>query len=416
MNRWMASLSFLAVLIALVFGLGGASVVSAESPATPAKNDDTSRLVADNNAFAFDLYARLASEQGNLFLSPASISTALAMTYAGARGQTADEMARTLHFQVDQEHLHPACAALLRGWQGEGKKRAYQLSVANALWGQKGLGFLPAFLDLTHKNYGAGLVEIDFVGNPTLARKTINDWVEQQTQQKIKDLLQPAHITPFTRLVLTNAIYFKGDWARAFTKGMTTQQDFHVTPDQKVKVPLMHQRKSYNYLAGDDFQALELPYAGNELSMIVLLPRKLDGLAALEKTMTADRFATLARQLKPAQVDLFLPRFKMTKDFSLGTTLAAMGMPSAFSPERADFSGMTSEEKLFISHVIHKAFVDVNEEGTEAAAATAVILARPAAAPVHDFQTFRADHPFLFLIRDNQSGSILFLGRVSNPH
>jgi serpin B len=411
MKRWTAVIWILA---AGLLGWGAQAAAQVKGPGGGVKTDAKTQVVAGNNQFAFDLYAHLAREEGNLFLSPASISTALAMTYAGARGQTAAEMAKTLHFTLDQQHLHPAFAALLREWKAEGKKRGYELSVANALWGQKGFGWLPDFLTVTRTNYGAGLMEVDFVGNTELARRTINDWVEQQTRDKIKELFKPGVLTSDTRLVLTNAIYFKGDWAAQFKKQDTRDEEFLLTADKKVKAPLMHRTGSYKYLDGGTFQALDLPYKGDDLSMLVLLPKKVDGLAELEKALSAARLGEWLGRLRKQEVVVTLPKFKMTKEFQLNRVLAAMGMPSAFDKSRADLTGMNGTgPKLFISVVVHKAFVDVNEQGTEAAAATGVGIALTSA-PITT-AVFRADHPFVFLIRDNHSGSVLFLGRVANP-
>jgi serpin B len=403
----------LAVVVATT--ILGLSALGGFAEDGPGAKTDLATVVASDNTFALDLYAHLAKEEGNLFLSPASISTALAMTYAGARGQTADEMARTLHFTLDQQRLHPAFAGQLREWKAEGKKRSYQLSVANALWGQKGFGFVPEFLNLTRTNYGAGLVEVNFAADPELARRTINEWVEQQTRQKIKDLLKPQMINSLTRLVLTNAIYFKGDWQAQFNKAATQDQDFHVSADTMVKVPLMHRTGQYRYLDGGNFQALELPYAGKDLAMVVLLPRKPADLGNLEKVLSTVRLQEWLGKSGEQDVSVWLPRFKMTKELQLNQVLADMGMPTAFIDGKADFSGMSgSRPPLHISQVVHKAFVDVNEEGTEAAAATAVILSAPTALPRRPV-SFRADHPFVFLIRDMHTGSILFMGRVNNP-
>jgi serpin B len=397
-------------------GISAVNIVGAspQNQETASMRNDLSAVVAGNNQFAFDLYAHLAKEKGNIFLSPSSISTALAMTYAGARGQTAEEMAKTLHFTLDSTRLHPAFAALLREWKAEGKKPGYQLSIANALWGQKGFGFLPDFLNLTRQDYGAGLIEVDFAHNVELARKTINEWVEEQTRDKIKELFKPGMLSTDTRLALTNAVYFKGDWAAPFQKNQTSDQDFQLTAQDKARVPSMFRTGHYRYADGGTFQALELPYKGNDLSMLVLLPGKVDGLADLEQKLSARGLQDWLGKLRSQEVAVTLPRFKTTREYRLNDVLAAMGMPSAFNADRADFSGMNGTgPRLFISVVVHKAFVDVNEQGTEAAAATGVGIAL-AAAPVKR-QIFRADHPFLFLIRDNRSGSILFLGRVIDP-
>jgi serine protease inhibitor len=369
-------------------------------------------VVKGNNQFGLDLYGKLRDKDGNLFFSPYSISTALAMTYAGARGQTAEEMAKTLHFDLDHDKLHPAFKALQEGMKAEKKKAGYRLHVANALWGQKDYRFLPAFLQVTHDNYGVGLQEVDFVKATEQARKTINEWVEKQTENKIKELLQPGILDTMTRLVLTNAIYFKGDWASQFKKDATRDLPFKLGDGKEVKTPLMYQRSKFGYLETGDLQALELPYQGKDLSMVVLLPKKIDGLPSLEKELTTDRLAGWLGRMRASEVQVFLPKFKMTSEFALKPVLASLGMKKLFTVE-ADLSGMNGRTDLYVSAVIHKAYLDVNEEGTEAAAATAVVVWATSARP--PVPVFRPDHPFLFLIRDQRTGSILFMGRLANP-
>ncbi len=375
---------------------------------------DQKAAVDGNNAFAVALYGQLRNGSGNLFFSPESISTALAMAYAGARGETASHMAKTLHFTLPPEQLHPAMGALLK--ELNGTHDAYQLSVANALWAQHGYNFLDDYLNLLKNDYGAGLNQVDFKGATEAARQTINQWVEEKTQDKIKDLLQPGSLRPDTRLVLTNAIYFKGDWETQFDKAQTKNEDFHLSQGQTVTAPLMHREGGFNYFDGGTFQALAIPYKSKELSMIVFLPKDPGGLGELEQSLTAGNMQQWLRRLAPvSKVIVTLPKFKMTREFELGATLGAMGMPQAFSSS-ANFSGMTGHRDFAISAVIHKAYVDVNEEGTEAAAATAVTMRamamRPAGQPP---PVFRADHPFVFVIRDNGSESILFMGRVMDP-
>jgi len=373
-----------------------------------------------NNAFALDLYGKLSEQEGNLFFSPYSISTALAMTYAGARGNTAAQMAEVMHFNLPQEWLHPAFGTLILYLQvRQQQEGGYELAVANALWGQKGYPWLNEFLELTRENYGAGLrlQEVDFAGDTEGARQTINDWVEEETREKILELLQEGDINVETALVLTNAIYFKGDWASRFKENRTRPGPFTLSDGSKVEVPMMHQTEEFGYMETDGLQALELPYAGEELSMLVLLPREIEGLAELEESLTVVKLDEWLGALREREVDVYLPRFKMVSRFELSEVLKALGMTDAFDPQNADFTGMMAprdiEGPLWISMVIHKAFVDVNEEGTEAAAATAVIM-QGLDGP-EEPAIFRADHPFLFLIRDNASGSILFMGRVIDP-
>jgi serpin B len=376
---------------------------------------DRAAVVEGDNNFAVGLYGQLRSQSGNLFFSPESISTALAMAYAGARGETASEMAKTLHFTLPPGQLHPAMGALLRDLNAA--HQGYQLSVANALWAQSGYTFLDNFLQLLNNDYDAGLNQVDFKASTEAARSTINQWVEQKTANKIKDLLQPGALKSSTRLVLTNAIYFKGDWQTQFDKAQTKDEDFHLSSTQTKIAPLMHREGGFNYFNGGTFQLLEIPYQSNELSMIIFLPNDPGGLPALEQSLTASNTQQWIRQLGTTpKVIVTVPKFKTTQQFELGGTLAVLGMPQAFRPS-ADFSGMTGNREFFISAVIHKAYIDVNEEGTEAAAATAVTMRamavrapNPAPPPV-----FRADHPFVFLIRDRRSNSILFMGRMADP-
>jgi serine protease inhibitor len=391
-----------------------ASATLAAQAAAPA-GPDQAMLTKGNNSFAVGLYSQLRGDPGNLFFSPASISTAFGMAYAGARGKTATEMAQTLHFTLPPDQLHPAMGALLASLNAS--HTGYQLSVADALWAEQNEKILPSYLNLTKTDYGAGFFSVDFEKHADKARYAINDWVAQRTQNKILNLLGPGTVTADTRLILTNAIYFKGTWAAQFDKAQTRDEDFYRSPSQTTQAPFMHLSGGFRYFNGGSFQALEIPYKGNELSMIVLLPNALDGLAALEGQLTDEPLdAWLAKMSYARKVNLALPRFTLTQQFTLNQTLGAMGMQSAFSPTAADFSGITGNRSLWISEVIHKAFVAVDEQGTEAAAATAIGMR--ALAMMSDSNPpieFRADHPFLFLIRDTKSGSILFLGRVSDP-
>ena len=397
------------LLMIVVAGTGW----SEEKPPVKAGNYRAA-VVKGNNEFAFDLYAKLRGREGNLFLSPFSISTALAMTSAGARGGTEAGMAKVLHFTLPGEELHTAFAGLIRGLDEDKKGRGYELVVANALWGQKGYGFLKEYLDLTKSCYGAGLHEVDFEKAAEAARKTINAWVEEKTKEKIKDLIKPGVLSSLTRLVLTNAIYFKGQWASRFKKEATKDGPFTLSSGKKTAVPMMNQTEEFGYMEDGDVQALELPYIGDRLSMVVLLPKKVDGLAGLEESLTAKKLSKWLSAVRKQKVVVSLPRFKFTSEFGLADVLKSMGMTDAFLLPPADFSGMDGKKDLFISAVIHKAFVDVNEEGTEAAAATAVVMALRMAAP-EPVPIFRADHPFLFIIRDTESGNILFMGRMIDP-
>ena len=384
-------------------------------PQAPTTHTSDQAAVSDgNNAFAVDLYSQLRKQPGNLFFSPESITTAFAMAYAGASGETASQMAATLHFTLPPDRLHPAMGALLAGLNAP--HAGYQLSVADALWAEKGYTFLPAFLKLTSDDYAAGFRPMDFKTAPDASRATINHWVEEKTNDKIKDLLPPGSVKPSTRLVLTNAIYFKGDWQTPFQKSETRDEDFHLSATQTVKAPLMHLSPRIAYFSGDTFQAVSIPYKAGELSMLVFLPNAADGLPAFEQSFTpANAQKWIGQVSASTKVILTLPKFKMTSQFELNEALSALGMRDAFHPATADFSAMTGKRDLWISAAIHKAFVDVNEEGTEAAAATGIIMRSMAMARENPPVVFRADHPFLFLIRDNKSNSILFLGRVTDP-
>ena len=383
-------------------------------------------VVQGNNEFALALFARLRENQGNLFFSPYSISTALAMTYAGARGQTETQMAKVLHFPtlagekvppepfMQEGQFHSAFGVVVKDLNQRAKKGNYELAVANALWGQKGYKLLNDFLKLIETEYDGRLTEVDFVTATESARQTINAWVEQKTRDKIKELIKPGVVDAMTRLVLTNAIYFKGNWARQFKKDRTREAPFTLASGGKVDAPMMNQMGEFRYMEAEDFQALELPYIDNELSMIILLPKETDALPEFEKKLKLEDFSQWLDRLHRREVIVSVPKFKTTSQFSLASVLKSMGMGDAFSARAADFLGITGSRDLFISAVIHKAYVDVNEEGTEAAAATGVTMRLTSAGPSQT-PVFRADHPFLFLIRDNRSGSILFVGRLTNP-
>jgi len=378
---------------------------------------DQAEVTNGNNAFAVDLYGHLRHQNGNLFFSPASISTAFAMADAGARGQTAAEMASVFHFTLPQDRLHPAMGALLSGMNAP--HQGYELRVADALWAQQDAHFLPAYLALVQNNYGAGFHRVDFKTQSEAVRGNINQWVEQQTNSRIQNLIGPGVLTPLTRLVLTNAIYFKGTWQHPFEKSATEDGEFHLSSSETATVPLMHRTGAgYRYYDGGAFQELEMPYQGDDLAMVVLLPRQNGALPALEQQFTATAAHDWMERLEPIdKVILTFPRFTMTQQFELSGTLASMGMPQAFSPS-ADFSGMTGKPDFRISAAIHKAFIDVNEQGTEAAAATSITMRAAAMrmpAPEPPSIVFRADHPFLFMIRETKSGAILFMGRVEDP-
>jgi serpin B len=394
-----------------IFGIGLAASVQAS---------DTKSLVEGNTAFALDLYARLSGAPGNLFFSPYSISTCLAMTYAGARGDTETQMGRVLHFSKGEARLHSSFGELQRQLDDAAKQKGIQMDIANALWAQKGHHFLPAFMKIAKNDYQANANQADFKTSDASAdavRREINRWVAQKTQDKIQDILSPGDVNRAVKLVLANAIYFKGIWARPFEKAATTTQPFHLSTSSQADTLLMHHFDDVRYTGNIDFQAVELPYSGDDLSMVILLPRQIDALGRLEQQLSPAFLARLLAQMKKQNVEIFLPRFKLESRFELNDTLAEMGMPDAFSPWKADFSGINGiRQDLYIFGVYHKAWAEVTEEGTEAAAATVVVLGDEAVAkPPPSPPVFRADHPFIFLIRDTRSGSLLFVGRLADP-
>lgn len=376
--------------------------------------DLSKATAAANTTFALELYGKLAPTRGNLVFSPYSLSSALAMTWAGARGQTADEMGKTLHFSPE---VHDGFAALDQRLVGA--QPGYELAVANRLFIQRGLTLLAPFTTTAKEKYRAPVEQVDFTKEET--RLDVNKWVEDQTHQRIKELISKGVFTSDTRLTLINAVYFKGTWLTQFDKKATTPQPFftggkEVRAHEQLKVPLMYAdlepAAHVRTAEAEDVQVLELPYKDGDVAMVVLLPTARDGLAEFEKSLTPAKFEQLMKRLRPSGAEVWLPRFKVEQGFEASRTLAAMGMPGAFGPG-ADFSGMTGGRELSISAVIHKAFIEVNEEGTEAAAATAVVVGIESVAPPK--LRVRVDHPFLFALRDTKSGTVLFLGRMVEP-
>ena len=377
----------------------------------------------DNNDFALAMYGQLRQRAGNVFFSPFSIRTALGMTQAGARGETAAQMREALRISSSDETLHVAFAEIIQRLNAAGGGK-YEMTVANSLWCQDGAPLQPGFLELTARHYGGGMNVVDFGRGAEAARVRINHWVEDKTRQKIQELIPSGSLDAETRLVLVNAVYFKGMWVLQFRRTDTRDEPFHVEGGGTVQAPLMYQHEAVGYLQAAGYQAVDLVYRGGDLSMLVLLPDRKDGLRDLEKTISARMLYDCVTQMDIREVKLFLPRFKLTwGTVNLCAQLTALGMPLAFTRFQADFSGINghqppNEEALFISAVFHKAFVEVNEEGTEAAAATAGLMpetaalrrSRPPPVPI-----FRADHPFLFAIRDRKSGAMLFLGRIADP-
>jgi serpin B len=384
---------------------------------TPARENQTAApsatgnadVAASQTAFAIELYRKLSESEGNLFLSPFSIASVMTMTAGGARGETAEQMAAVLHLPRDFAGAHEAPG---RASDALNRAQGIELSTANALWLQKGLNIERGFRSIVEKNYRAGLKDADFRASPEAARNAVNKWVEDETREKIRELIPEGAMDASTRLVLANAIYFKGQWARQFKTRDTRPAAFKLIGGEEVQAPFMFQKQRFPYKAGENYQTLELPYNGNEFSMLIVLPNETNGIQSIEETLSQESARAWSEGMREIEVEVYLPKFTMTSQFSLAATLAAMGMPLAFS-DRADFTGITKEEPLMISGVFHKAFVDVNEEGTEAAAATGAVVSVTSAMPQQP--VFRADHPFLFFIRERSSGLILFMGRVMDP-
>lgn len=400
------------------------NVARSEKPRAAAQElsaQEQHALAAGNAEFALDLYHQLARPGENVFYSPYSISAALAMVYGGAKGTTASEMAGSLHFTLPAERLHAAFNAVdqalasrkdVPGAGADGK--GFRLNIANDIWGQQDEHFLPAYLDLLAQNYGAGLRPVDFKTNPEAVRKLINEDIAQKTEQRIKDLLAPGAVDGMTRLVLTNAIYFNAAWAMPFEKTQTKDGKFTREYGTQVSVPMMKRPPNgfVPYAAGDGYQAVALPYENDDLAMLLLVPDA-GTFADFEARMDAAMLETVRAGMQPASVNLTMPRFQLESSLALKTVLEALGMKAAFDPGQADFSGINGKDDLFISAVVHKAFVAVDEAGTEAAAATAVIM--PASAMIDEPVKLTIDRPFIFLIVDQPTGTVLFAGKVADP-
>jgi serpin B len=372
--------------------------------------NDVDALIDGNTSFALSLYHAIRDRAGNLIVSPLSVSTALGMTYGAARGETARQMAEVLAFALPQGRVHAAFHALLASLDADGSSREFAL--ANALWAQEGYGFLEEYLDLIRTQYGALLEEVDFREQAEDARHRINAWVAEKTRDRIEELLARGTVGAGTRLVLVNAIYLLAAWERPFSLDDAVDGAFHLATGETVQVSRMTQTAEFPYACVEDVQLLELPYEGGDLSMLLVLPSPETALSAVEASLTPGRLAEWVEALSPTRVTVQLPTFTLRSALSLRDVLAEMGMPLAFS-DAADFSGLTGRPDLCVDDVIHEAFIEVDEQGTEAAAATAVVI-RTTAMPF-DPVVFLADRPFLFLLRDRNTGTILFMGRVSDP-
>lgn len=390
-------------------------IAESTAPVTPPANGSSETAVSASNAFSADLFAHMPA--GNFAYSPASLSLALSMTYAGARGDTALQMAKVLHLPSG-DALHASWTTSIAGWQK--KTDGYEIATANRLFGEASYRFEPAFVTLTKDKYGAPLEPCDFVGAPGEQRTRINRWVEERTRERIKDLLPGRAIDKDTRLVLVNALYLRATWKDGFDTNSTAPADFHVDAEKQVKVSMMRRSGGYKFARVDQNKIIELPYRGDRLSMVAVLPDDKNGLAALEKDVTQAKLDKWIGALAQDYITVFFPKFTIApaEPIDLSAALKSMGMTTAFDRKKADFSGIANppnpEDRLYIGNVFHKAFVAVDEQGTEAAAASAVTMPKAGGAPGED-RTFKADHPFLFFIRDVTTGAILFVGRVTDP-
>jgi len=395
----------LGLLVSLLATTGAAAGTKKPSP--------QEAVVASNTAFAVKLYQQLSTQPGNVFVSPYSLSSLLTITWAGARGGTASELARSLQLTGGASAVHAGYARLQKELMPD-TPVPYQLSIANGIFVRQGLALNPEFQKVAQESYAAQVEPLDFTTQPEPSRKHINRWVANQTHNRIKDLLPPGLIGPNSQLILANAIYFKGAWLKPFDSRSTGPEPFTSLEGERFDAPTMRQWEvALPYVEHPDLQILALPYKGKALSMLVLLPRKPQGLKALERKLSPRQLMAWTRGLSPREVDVYLPKFKLKYEAQMTPPLQELGIKRAFRCEAADFSGLAQSKDLCLSAVVHKSFLEVNEEGSEAAAVSMAHLVTTSIKP--PTPVFRADHPFLFAIRDDHSGSILFLGRLMDP-
>ncbi len=377
------------------------------------RNSLIDTVVQANSEFAIELYKKICVSRENVFMSPFGVSEALAMAYAGAKGDTEKQMRDVLHFASLKEDVHLAFSLLEKRLLASGSKD-YKMYIANAMWMQKGYRFLPSFKRVISSYYNGALFTVDYMEHLSNAVRSINRWVEEKTNGKIKGIIKKGDLDCLVRLVLTNAIYFRGEWLLKFNKRFTRKGDFYTIGGKVVEVPMMFQEARFPYYENSRLQALNLPYEGKDFLMLVVLPKRGVDLRRIEKGFSVKWLRELRDNMQNERVKLYMPRFTLDTRYYLKDILSSMGMPDAFS-DRADFSGMTGNKKLKISKVIHQAHVSVNECGTEATAATAVVLKLKSAVPVGRVLVFKADHPFIFVIFNRSTGSILFVGRLGRP-
>jgi len=369
---------------------------------------DAQTIVEGNNQFAFDLLSQLKDQKNNVFFSPYSISTALFMTAGGARGNTEKQMIKVLHQSQNSVAYHKSFGALITK---VGAKKNVELSIANSIWPQKGYHFKPEYLLLLKTAYKSQVTECDFSKDPNGEALKINKWVADKTKNKITDIIEPGALDASTKLVLANAIYFYGEWKTTFDSAKTIEASFYRKAEEISNVKFMNALFAMEYAHNDMFKMISIPYKNNEVSMLIFLPNEPDSFNTALNNLDIRQYSALSKQLLPQKIDLFLPKFKIETEYMLQDLLPDMGMVDAFSGE-ANFSGMTGDKSLLISKVIHSAFIDVNEKGTEAAAATVVVVSRNGG---NHTITIKLDHPFIFMIKDNATGQLLFMGIMNNP-
>ncbi len=388
------------------------STVTPSEPALRPIEQPDPALIAGNNQFALELYREISTFDQNVFFSPYSISTALAMTYAGARGETEAQMSKVLHFDRDQQAFHPKVRDLLAYIEGLNNGDSVEMTTAQAVFAQRDFDFLDSYMGLMKQNYKAGVQLVDFKKELEKSRLLINDWVAKKTNDRIQNLIPQGMINQLARMVLVNAVYFKGSWSAAFDEKLTSAHSFFLPDGKSLQVPFMKKDNAvFKYYSDEDLQIAEIPYADSSMSLVILLPARQVSFSAFEQKLTSAQYSEWMKALKPEIINLMIPKFKTTSELELSDVLKKMGMPEAFSLQ-ADFSGMDGKKDLMIDKVIHKAFVDVNEKGTEAAAATAVVI-RQKTAIVRP--GFIANRPFIMILKENKYDNILFMGRINNP-
>lgn len=376
-------------------------------------NQNLSTLVDGNNEFAFDMYNLLKKDNSNLFFSPYSVSLIMAMVYAGAKDETSAQIAKTMRYGSLQDNLHETFNFLSQTLSSRTyDEKTFSLKIVNDIWAQKDYSFCENFIDNLTMHYDSGLKMLDFISSSEQSRQTINEYINKKTNNLIKDLIPDGGITPFTRLVLTNAIYFKAHWQQMFDKNATFDGLFNLDDNMEVTVPMMSQKSFFNYARNSTCQAIELPYEGDNIVMTILLP---NNLSAFEEKLNKDSLKEILDGMTFQKVKLQMPKFKLESSLNLKKVLCSLGMKIAFDPVKANFEGISSNENLYLQEILQKALVIVDEDGTEAAAATAAIFACSCMPMLIPFEEMIIDRPFIFFIIDKNTKSILFMGKILKP-